>query len=471
MLGLPREVTTPTDQLQGHVVGWRNGLFVNDTWQATRDLTLNLGVRYELQIPVHTVTGFASMLNADQTALIPATHPSPGFRFHEPNYKDFAPRVGLAYRLTEKTVLRAGWGIYYNPNQMNTFTFLTNNPPLAAEFLFISDPTNPTLSLQSPFGVVGPGGPPNVTTPNRYLPNARKNQWSVDVQQEIFAATVLDLQYVASRTRNLDRSFFNNTPQPGPGPVDARRPNRAFRVIRTIENDLVADYDALSVIVRRRMSEGLQASAHYTWSQTKDMATHSNAGGQTMNQYDIWADYARSNWDVPHRFVASYIYDVPFFKGSQQPLLKYVVAGWQVGGITTIESGRPINVTIQPDRANTGTPNQRPDLVGTPTADCGKNQLINCISASAFALPAQFTFGNAPRNVVRGPGRAVTDVSLLKNIPIRGRAQFQIRAELFNLFNTPNFNNPGAVFGTATFGRITVAQSMREVQLGAKLLF
>jgi hypothetical protein len=471
MLGLPREVTTPVDQLQGHVGGWRNGFFINDSWQATRSLTLNLGLRYELHTPVQTYTGFASMLNADHTGLLPVSHPSPGFKFHEPNYNQWGPRLGATYRLTEKTVVRAGWGIYYNPNQMNTFTFLTNNPPLAAEFTFISDPTNPSLSLSSPFGVVGPGGPPNVTSPNRQMPSARKNQWSFDIQREILPNTALDLQYVGSRTINLDRSFFSNTPQPGPGPVDARRPNPTFRVLRIIQNDLVNNYDAFSIVLRRRMSQGLQASAHYTWSRNDDMGTHSNAGGQVMNQYDIWADYAPSNWSVPHRFVASYIYDLPFFRDAPQPALRHVLGGWQVGGITTIRSGTPINVTIQPDRANTGTGGQRPDLVGTPTANCGKNNLVNCIDASAFALPAPFTFGNTPRNALRGPGLVVTDVSLGKNFALGGDAQLQLRAEIFNLFNRANFNNPGAVFGTATFGRITSAQPMRQIQLGTKIIF
>ena len=184
-------------------------------------------------------------------------------------------------------MLRAGWGIYYNPNQMNSFTFLTNNPPIAAEFTFSNNPTNPTLSFDQPFGVVGPGGPPNMITPNRHLPNARKNQWSADLQHEIGASMVLELQYLASRTENLDRSFFNNTPLPGAGGIDARRPNQAFREIRTIPNDLIANYDSLTFVARRRMVEGFLVNAHYTWSKTRDMATHSNGGGRIVNNYDI----------------------------------------------------------------------------------------------------------------------------------------------------------------------------------------
>jgi hypothetical protein len=210
------------------------------------------------------------------------------------------------------------------------------------------------------------------------------------------------------------------------------------------------------------------------------MATHSNGGGQTMNNYDIQADYGPANWDVPHRFVASYLYDVPFLKTSTQPFLKYVVAGWQVSGVTTLQSGTPVNVTLSTDRANIGiTGQQRPDLVGAvPNLNCvadpdptKRRQLMNCYDASAFALPAQFTFGNASRNLLRGPKFVSTDVSFMKNVPIGSTVKFQIRAEIYNLFNNVNYGNPNSSFGSASFGRITSAGNMRQVQLGGKIYF
>jgi len=480
MLGLPRTVIPPTDQIQGHVGGWRNGFFVNDVWQASRNLTFSLGLRYELNTPVQTYEGLASMLAEDLETIIPSSFPAVGFKFSEPNYKDIAPRLGATYRLKENTVLRAGYGIYYNPNQMNSFTFLTNNPPISPVSTLSSDPANPTLSFDHPLGPA-PGGPPDMISPTRILPNARKDQWSVDVQRELSSTTALDLQYVGSNTSHLDRSFFNNTPQPGPGPVDPRRPSQNFRSRRIIQNDLIADYDAISVILRKRMSHGLQADVHYTWSRTRDMATNSNGGGQTMNNYDIRADYGPANWDVPHRFVASYIYDVPFLKDSSQPVLKYVVAGWQVGGVTTIQSGTPVNVTIAADRANIGiTGFQRPDLVGAvPQLNCQQSptslDLINCFDASAFAMPAQYTFGNTPRNVLRGPKVMITDLTFMKNVPVQGSVRVQIRADIFNAFNNVNYGQPNGVFGSATFGRInatnTTYPNMRQIQLGLKLMF
>jgi hypothetical protein len=486
MLGLPRTVIPPTDQIQGHVGGWRNGFFINDVWQASRNLTLSLGLRYELNTPVQTYAGLASMLAEDFETIIPSSFPSPGFEFHEPNTTDIAPRLGATYRLGEKTVLRAGFGIYYNPNQMNTFTFLTNNPPLAAVTTFTNDPANPTLSFASPFGQAAPVGRPDMISPTRELPNARKTQWSFDVQRELWGGTAVQLQYVGSNTIHLDRSFFNNTPQPGPGPVDPRRPSQRFRSRRIIMNDLVADYDAASVIFRKHMSRGFQADLHYTWSRTRDMATHSNGGGAVMDNYDIWRDYGPANWDVPHRFVASWLYDVPFLKSSSQPLVKALLANWLISGITTIQSGTPVNITFAADRANIGIAGlQRPNLVGSvPKLNCQPNTagateldrrlLINCFDASAFALPDPFTFGNAPRNVLRGPKFSVTDLSLMKNIPIGGDARFQLRVEVFNVFNQVNYANPNASLGSAAFGRITAlatGATMRQIQLGGKLLF
>ncbi len=305
------------------------------------------------------------MLNAEQTGLLPTTQPTPGFKFHEPNYKDIAPRIGATYRLSEKTVVRAGFGIYYNPNQMNTFTFLTNNPPLAAEFTFTNPTTNPNLSFENPFGVVGPGGPPNVTSPTRVLPNARKDQWSFDIQRELWRGTVLDVQYIRLEHQNLDRSFFNNRPQPGPGDVDPRRPNRLFRELRIITNDLIADYDAVSIIFRKRMSHGLQADVHYTWSRTRDMATHSNGGGTTMNKYDHLEGLRPRQLGLPASLRGQlHLYDVPFFRNSSNAFLRSVVAGWQVGGITTYQSGDPLTVSINGDRANVGAGGQRADLIG-----------------------------------------------------------------------------------------------------------
>ena len=158
-----------------------------------------------------------------------------------------------------------------------------------------------------------------------------------------------------------------------------------------------------------------------------------------------------------------------------------MVAGWQVSGVTTLQSGSPVNITLSNDQANIGiTGQQRPDLIGAvPSLNCVPDparppRLMNCYDASAFALPAQFTFGNASRNLLRGPKFVNTDLSFMKNVPVgpaNNEVRLQVRIEIFNVFNTVNWGNPNASFGSASFGQITSAGSMRQVQLGGKLLF
>ncbi len=431
-----------------------------------------------MNTPVQTYAGLASMLDTDFETIIPSSFPAEGFQFTEPNYKDIAPRLGATYRLGEKTVVRAGYGIYYNPNQMNSFTFLTNNPPIAAVTTYTNDPANPTLSFINPSGVAGPITRPDMISPTRDLPNARKSQWSFDLQREVGMGMAVDLQYLGSHTDHLDRSFFNNTPQPGAGNVDARRPSQRYRSRRIIANDLIADYDAVSVILRKKMSHGLQADVHYTWSRTRDEATHSNGGGAVMDNYDPMRDYGPANWDVPHRFVASYIYDLPFLKTSQQrdpaPRRRRLA-----------DRGRHHHPERHPrqrhdlarSRQHRHHGLQRPDLVGpVPSMNCDTNpttrEPINCFDSTAFALPAQFTFGNASRNILRGPKLMSTDLSLSKTVGLGGPTKLQLRAEIFNVFNNVNFGNPSGAWGTVNFGRITgTAIPMRQIQLGARLLF
>jgi hypothetical protein len=314
-----------------------------------------------------------------------------------------------------------------------------------------------------------------MVTPNRDLPNARKNQWSLDVQHELFNATVVELQYLASRTKHLDRSFYANAPQPGPGPIDPRRPNQLFRDIRVIENDLIADYDSLALVVRRRMTQGLALNAHYTWSRTKDMADHSNAGGRIVNNFDIWSDYGRASWDVPHRFVVSGIYELPFFREARSAWVRGLAGGWQVSGVATFQSGTPINVVIQGDRANVGSPNQRPDVLKDVELSCRPNPagpgMVDCIDPTAFAIPAQYTFGNAPRNMLRGPGYSRTDLSIMKAFAFGSRCRLTIQGQVLNVFNEVNWGAPNATLGAANFGRITSALDMRTAELGVRFSF
>ncbi|MBZ5618675.1 MAG: TonB-dependent receptor [Acidobacteriia bacterium] len=479
MMGFVQNLVTPTVQYQGDVATWRDGFFVLDNWQASRKLTVNYGIRYELQTVPYSVAGYARELNAAQTAAVPDTVPSPGFRFHDPNHKDFAPRVGLAYRLTEKTVIRAGFGIYYNPNQTNSFTFLTTNPPFGNSTTCTSLPTTPTLSLSNPIGAgCSTSVSQNWITDNWYLPPASMNQWSFGIQRQLSKSTGLDVQYLGSHSYHLDRSYYNNSPYfPAPGAINPRRPNQLFGQIRTISNDLISNYHHLAISVHQRLFRGFQFDASYTWSHALDVTSDSNNGGAPMNPYNWRLDYGNAPFDIRHRFVATYIYSIPFFATSNR-FIKTAFGGWQINGITTLQSGTPFNLSMNTDAANTSSQGpQRPDLLKTPVYNCGAGHLTGCIDKTAFAVPGNiaqgiFAYGNAGRNILRGPHMFDTDMSLFKTFPIKERMRFTFRAEAFNIWNNPEFSNPNANIEAATFGNITsTSVGSRVMQLGGKLSF
>ena len=479
ILGLPQSFTTPGPEVRGRVAEWRDGFFVLDKWQVTRKFTLDYGLRYELPTVAYTINGNATELNQNQTALVGGT---PGFRFTAPNHSDWAPRLGLAYRITDKTVFRAGGGIYYNPNQTNSYTFLNTNPPYTTILTcsWSVGLTPPSLSNPIVPGVC-PSAPTagTIATDPWHQPSARMNQWSAGLERQLWSGGGLEVQYLGSHSYHLDRSFYNNTPLlPGPGSVNSRRPNPLFGVIRTINTDEIANYESMSVIFRQRLTHGLQMLASYTWSHTLDVSTDSNGGGTPMIPYNWKDDYGNSNWDIRHRFVASFVYDVPFFAVSN-PFLKGAFTKWQTNGIVTLQTGLPFNVTTGTDTANTSSSGTyRPDLLHTPTEDCGRGHLIGCIDPTAFTVadlypitPTNYAYGNAGRNLLHGPGAETVNLSVFKNFPLKERLKLQIRFESFALFNHTNFSNPSSTINTSSFGNITSASGNRNIQLGAKLQF
>ncbi|MDQ2774319.1 MAG: hypothetical protein M3Y57_05230, partial [Acidobacteriota bacterium] len=194
--------------------------------------------------------------------------------------------------------------------------------------------------------------------------------------------------------------------------------------------------------------------------------------GAPMNPYNWHADYGNSNWDVRHRFVASFNYDLPFFRSASNGFVRETLGGWQTNGIVTLQTGFPFNVTVSGDPANTGRSNERPNLLGTPSDNCGNGHLTGCIDSAAFGSPVAYTYGDAGRNLLYGPGLDNVDFSLFKSFRIRERLNLQFRSEFFNFFNTPAFSNPNATYGTTSFGSITSTKhDNREIQFALKLLF
>ena len=196
-----------------------------------------------------------------------------------------------------------------------------------------------------------------------------------------------------------------------------------------------------------------------------------------MDPYNWRRDYGNAPFDIRHRFVATYIYEIPFFQTNSR-LMKTVFGGWQINGITTLQGGTPFNLSMNTDAANTSAQGpQRPDLLKKPVYDCGAGRLTACIDPTAFAVPGNiaqgiFAYGTMGRGVMRGPHLFNTDMSLHKNFQIKERLRFTFRAEAFNVWNNPEFSAPASNIQAATFGNITsTSVGARAVQFGGKLSF
>jgi hypothetical protein len=423
-------------------------------------------------VPV-SPSGIASVLNADETALIPATK-TPNYKFTLPNHNQWAPRFGFAYRLGPAWVLRGGFGVYYSPDTTNTITILSLNPPYGTNFTYNTSRANPvmTFSNPNPVAALGTASPtPDILTIGPYFPSGTMNQWSFDVERSLWADAALDVQYLGNHTYHLDTSWQKNAPLPGPGPIQSRRPNPRFGNIRKIENQEYSNYEGMNVVFTQRMHRGVTMQWSYTWSHSLDQGTYSTGGGQIVNSYDWRADYGNSSDDVRHRVVGHYVWEMPFFRGVPNAFLRTAAAGWSLSGIASIQTGSPVNVTITQDQANTGQGSQRPNLVGKIDASrCGK-VLIACVNSNAFALPQQYTYGNAGRNLFYGPALFNVATSLAKTFRFSERFAFQFRLDAFNTFNHVNWGNPSGNWSAATFGNITSAGAMRAFELTGRLTF
>ena len=481
LLGFPQAITTPGPLFPGGGQQWRHGFFVQDKWQVNSKLTLTLGLRYELPIVPQSTTGNGTILNPQQTAFIPGTVPSK-IPFHQGDHNNFAPRFGFAYRLASRFVVRGGMGIYYNPNHMNSFTLTTTNPPFSNIFTFNNSlvggvlPTT-ALTLSNPLPSAGGtvNARPNAFHINPYLPNMTMNQWSFSVERGLWKTAGVALEYLGNHAYHLDRSFFLNTPQPGPGAINDRRPNPRFGVIRMIQNDAISNYNGVSAVFRQNGFKGLTTLVSYTMSKTLDVATDSNGGSNVMSPFNWRLDYGLANWDLRHRFVSSFNYEIPLFNNAGNKAVKMLLGGWQTNGIVTAQSGFPFGAILGVDQANQGQGTQRANFSGTPIAvNCGSAKLVNCVNISAFQLPSLYTLGNTPRNFMRGPGLVNVDWSFFKNFAITESVKVQFRWETFNTMNHPNFGNPNSTFvaGSTNFGNITgTSTNNRQQQFGLKLLF
>ncbi|HET7113638.1 MAG TPA: hypothetical protein VFI57_08345, partial [Pyrinomonadaceae bacterium] len=322
----------------------------------------------------------------------------------------------------------------------------------------------------------------------RDLRTGYMQHWNLNIERQIGSKTVIEVAYVGSKGTKLLTARDINQPQPSPLPPGlpfVPRPDPRFDDIDLLESRANSNYNALQARFQQRLFHGLTSLVSYTWSKSIDDASNffSSAGDPNFpqNSFDVAAERGRSNFDVRHRLSLSYSYALPFGKGRQHLAddgwVSAVLTGWETHGIITMQSGRPFTVALLPEIDNSGTgrsilgfgANDRPNLAGNP--ELSNRTPDRWFNTAAFAFPAPGTFGNAGRNILDGPGFQNVNASLMKNTSLTERLNLQFRAEVFNLFNHPNFNLPDNFLGSPTFGRISSARDPRHIQFGLKLLF
>jgi len=489
MLGLPDSLGGFLgDTSANFTTHWLAG-YVQDKWQISKKLTVTFGLRYDFVAPMHWKNNKVSALDVDTGAFLipvafPPLFPFPNVRetLFDPRYNGFQPRFGLAYRLQEKTVIRAaftkfddhnntlvqisqdpriawpwGYGISVSAANRGVPNVFLDNLPTADSFF---DPLQPRVAFAA--------------NPRNKIPYAL--QYNFGVQRQITPGLSAELDYVGSVGRHLFIQPVANTARfPGPGPIQPRQPfplyGGTFSNSTNIGN---SSYNSLQTKLEKRLSYGLSFLGSYTYSKSLDLQSSGQAGG-IVTIYDIKREWGPSDFDFTHIFVFSSVYQLPIGRGKQllgssNKFANAVVGGWNVGGITSFISGRPFSISAGGDLANVGGGSQRAQVVGDPLTGFTQS-IFQWFNTAAFRTPDQFTFGNAGRNNVRGPAAKAYDFVAYKDFTIRENMKFQFRGEFFNLPNHARFGVPNSNVQSGAFGRITTSDTPRDIQFALKLLF
>jgi len=460
--------------------------FAHDSVQVGSHFTLSAGLRYEYNSPAVDADNRAYLYDQSSQSLVQVGTGGVPRGGYEPDRNNWAPRVGIAWDVGGRgqTVVRSGFGLYYDQSALAPSEGLYFNPPYFDLRLYFPLPGLP-LTIADPFPAQFPiAVPPSATTYQRDFQTANVSQWNINVQRQLGRSRLLDVAYVGSSGRRLLRGRDINQAGASPNPVNLR-PDPRFADITLLESAAKSDYKSLQFSFTQRLADGVSALAAYTWSSSRDDASglFTSAGDPNFPQdsNNPQAEWGRSNYDLRHRLSVGFTCAMPFGTGSARfadhGWLSDLLANWEVTGILTVQSGRPFTVALVPefDNSNTGRSslgfgaNDRPNLVAsTQVSNPGPSQWFN---TAAFAVPAYGSFGNAGRNILEGPGYANMNLAVLKHLRVNARAKLQLRLEAFNLFNRTNFNLPDNFLGSPTFGQILSAGSPRRLQLGARVLF
>lgn len=455
------------------------GFYVQDDWKINSHLTFNLGLRYELDPPLTEANNRLSNFDVQTRTIIVAAQNGIGSEVYLTDKNNFAPRFGFAWQpfSNQKTVVRGGYGIYYDlPIVGNELGGLYGNPPFRSINTFTGTTTVP-ITLNNPFPAAQLGASTlSPTGVQRDLKTSYLQNFSLGVQREILKDVVVEVSYVGNKGTNLIRTRNINQAVLGTGSINSRRPFAGFGNITYRESSASSIYHSLQARAEKRFTRGFTFLGSYTWSKAIDdssgVPASAASSNNPQNSYDLRAERGLSEFDVRHRFVLSGIYELPFGNGKpflQNGIAAGILGNWEVAGIFAAQTGRPFTPRLSSDRSNTGQLQDRPNLVGDSSLSNPDPQLF--FNTAAFAIPAAGTFGNAGRNILTGPGYSNIDLALVKRIRFGEERNVELRGEVFNALNRPNFDLPNSFADSAQFGRIFSAGSARQIQLGLKFSF
>ena len=505
LLGLPavkqRQAGIPQMQLRQ----WYADAFVQDSFQLTRNTTIQIGVRYEYMSPLTDIRYANTNLVFKDGVPFVFIGGQQGFPkgLNYPNKLKFAPRAGISHSIPSRgLVLHAAFGIFFTPVDMNTWCNQRHNVPYVFPETQQSDNFTPAAGIVASHFNFAPAvlgtttvsfAAFEVNAPPQYL-----EQWSGSVEKSLGSETTLELGYLGSHGVHLQRSHLINNAAPGPGAIGPRRPfktlsflpgmvlptnitiaNTTFPVsgINLLENSAQSWYDAGYVNVRRRFTRGWTFLANYTFaknlSDAPDFRSPMFESAAPQNNSNLTAEKGPA-CDIRHRFALSAVYDFPAWGRSD--FMRKVTRDWRLSAVYQAQSGFPFTISVFGDTANAGTllgENPiRARYTGQPVFGSGTHTADRWFNTAAFATPAAFTFGDVGRNTVYGPGRQTLDLALQREFAVTENMKLQLRAEAFNALNHTNLGTPNRFVNTPQFGTITEAATPgREIQLGIRFSF
>jgi hypothetical protein len=478
--------------------------YVQDDWKVTSRLTLNLGVRYELNHPAHMLhnqgatmdfTNRRVIMSSDDNGnlnlasqqvaqfaypvfadiIVPSSQAGLPSTLREVDTNNFAPRIGAAMQLPRNFVVRAGYGIMYALEEGNQLvsTQMINVPLIADETGTYNTTPVPTMNMTNFFQDVSAAGY-KVGSVGFFDMNPRRRdfylqQYNFALQTSVAGAVTLEAAYVGNKGTRLSFSAPQNVPVPGPGAIQARREWTRFAGGTYLDSVGNSTYHSLQTKAEIRNRRGFSMLAAYTFGKPISNQSGDNQDTGVQDPRNLRAEKGR-DYDRVHSFVFSSTYAVPFLR-NKRTLLGFVLGGWNVSNIISLYSGAPFTPGISTDVANTGR-SARPDRIGDGRLD--NPTIAKWFDPAAFAMPAQYTYGNSGRNILDGPGIRSWTIGLLKDFPIhaiREGATLQLRGEFFNFTNTPPFSNPTSNIQSANVGKILSAGAPRQAQMALKLSF